>query len=590
MVLERILKAKDIIRRKIPEAFCPIGYENKGLSWEIVIDMNGKTVGPFIPCGESSGEKTKKTKKTKKVNGFKNVPLPWNKRSNEINPRVLADQAKYILELVDEKNPKAERAERLHASFIDLTRECFEKTRSDDVRAVLRFLESGSWEKELEAAVENGLLSDDVMTFRIDGHPDLIIESDDVMRFWATRSIETEDVGTCLLCGEKGAICRTHPIRINGVPGPSGGGDLISFNRSSTWSYDKQQSLNSPVCPSCAMDYARVLNALLKSGDHCVKFEDSAIVAWGEEQDFNPRMMDIRNPSAGSSSFITNMIDSPWRGKPVPGEVDEMFNIIDMMRGRRQSRIVIRGYRRERIHVIRERITRFFEASRICDWSENIDDKFHGLFELAIACCKDGDSGSMGEKIKRVFEGRFLADWFSAIVMGNAFPSRRLMSAMLGRVKAGDRFDRKRAALGRLLINQKGDVMPVALDESIKDPAYLLGRFFSIVEFMQKERGGVSSTIAKQYLNEMMNRPQRAFSNLAEMSVKYASQMSDGKRVNYEKIVLGITEGLSVSDIPRTFTDEQRVTFLLGRYHQDANVWKGRVKNKEATAPEEETE
>ena len=586
MFLERILSAKDVIKRKFPDEFCPIGYENKMLLWEIVIDEDGNFISPIINLGDTRSKKISERGQMR--------PLPWDKRSNQISPRIIADNAGYVLGISkSESENDTSRIKKAHQAYIDLVKKCYDETGSDDVLAVLKFLEKDKG-KALAEAIVSKIESADTISFRIEGRKEAVIYSPDVISFWEDSSEDLEDEGECLLCGKFGKICKIHPIKIIGVPGTNkNSGDLVSFNNSSTWSYNMKQSLNAPTCSVCARDYCRIINAILRDKNHSIKFKNNVIMVWGEEKDEDPRIINLNSPQI---SDVKNMIMSPMRGKPIAGEDDEMFNVANLMSGgSRVARIAIRKYQRQYLYVIRERVARYFDLSRIEDQSKDqCEEKFYSISYLILAACKtDPENKDFPDKIiKNTFGENFMAEFFSAIVMGEKIPAQRLLYALIGRVSAGDKFSSNKASLARFLLNQKKEMFTMSLDKNLRDQAYLLGRFFSLIEFMQEDKGKTNCPLAKRYLNEMMSHPRRAFVKLSELKVKYENQRNFNK-VFYDKAVGEITDELTVDNLPNTFNISQKAAFLLGRYHQTSDVWKQRIakkdeKNQNGEDPQEE--
>lgn len=103
-----------------------------------------------------------------------------------------------------------------------------------------------------------------------------------------------------------------------------------------------------------------------------------------------------------------------------------------------------------------------------------------------------------------------------------------------------------------------------------KDPAFLLGCLFAVLEFVQKDANpGITSTIRDRYFNSACTTPASIFPVLIRLKnshIKKLERDNAGTKVYYEKM---LTEILSrLNEIPKRLTLEEQGMFILGYYHQ----------------------
>ena len=110
----------------------------------------------------------------------------------------------------------------------------------------------------------------------------------------------------------------------------------------------------------------------------------------------------------------------------------------------------------------------------------------------------------------------------------------------------------------------------MGLNKSCKDPAYLLGRLFAVLEFVQKDANpGITSTIRDRYFNSACTTPASVFPILIRLKnshIKKLERDNTGTKVYYEKLLTEILGELN--KIPMRLTLEEQGMFDLGYYHQ----------------------
>lgn len=112
------------------------------------------------------------------------------------------------------------------------------------------------------------------------------------------------------------------------------------------------------------------------------------------------------------------------------------------------------------------------------------------------------------------------------------------------------------------------EVLTVSLNEASANPAYTLGRLFSLYETVQQAANpGINSTIKDKYFNSASAMPASIFPVLNKLYQKHLRKLEVGNRVYYDKQVAVLKEILGES-YPTQMNLAQQGSFDLGYYHQ----------------------
>ncbi len=116
----------------------------------------------------------------------------------------------------------------------------------------------------------------------------------------------------------------------------------------------------------------------------------------------------------------------------------------------------------------------------------------------------------------------------------------------------------------------------MGLNVECKEPAYVLGRLFAILEFIQKDANpGINTTIRDRYFNSACTTPASVFPVLIKLKnshIKKLERESGGTKIYYEKLLTELMGNLAVegkgTGFPRRLSLEEQGKFMLGYYHQ----------------------
>jgi CRISPR-associated protein Csd1 len=188
-----------------------------------------------------------------------------------------------------------------------------------------------------------------------------------------------------------------------------------------------------------------------------------------------------------------------------------------------------------------------------------------------------------------------------AVLKGTPYP-KTLFHSVIRRIRAeqgkkiNDRLmlnvTRTRAAIIKACINRfnrfhhkKKEEITVSLDKTNKNPAYLMGRLFAVLEKVQWKALGIE-TIRERYYGAFSSTPVTVYPQLMKLKNHHLAKMESGKNF-FENLIGEIIDGLDGSGIiPRQFSLEEQGRFAVGYYHQRQDLKYKKTENNIDTSEE----
>ena len=403
-------------------------------------------------------------------------------------------------------------------------------------------------------------------------------EDEAIRSMWDQMQIsgtETEDeaIGTCLVTGVKTKVSRIHRA-IKGVPGAqSSGAALVSFNAPAFESYGKEQSYNAPVGKYAEFAYTTALNYLLAQRKYTFQLGDTIVIYWADngQQTYQDIFSFSLEPTIDNQETIYEIFecikkDQPIEIKDISLDPDQKFYILGLAPN--AARISVRFFYQNSFGKILEHLSEHYERTRIVKPSWETQE-YIGIREMLM------ETVNMNSRDKNPV-ANMASMVLQAILAGGRYPAS-LYTDTLIRIRA-DQGDKKmtwgRAAILKSYLirnaNWKEGVNFMGLNKNCKDPAYLLGRLFAVLEFVQKDANpGITSTIRDRYFNSACTTPASVFPILIRLKnshIKKLERDNAGTKVYYEKLLTEILGELN--KIPMRLTLEEQGMFDLGYYHQ----------------------
>ena len=543
------------------------GWTPAKISYALCLDGEGQLT-QVIPTME---EVTKGKKTVLQPQVF---PLPAAvKRTVGIDSNFLWDNSSYLLGVAQKGKPERSRdcfaaAAQKHLAVLD-------GVDSPAARAILAFFDTWQPEHAAEYPVLAGQFEEVTaganLLFRVDGcYP----QKDAAIREAWQKYRESSDPDAvrmqCLVTGREDEITATHPA-IKGVrDAQSSGAALVSFNALAFCSYGREQNYNAPVGKYAAFAYTAALNHLLADRNNVQLIGDTTVVCWAEGAD--PAYQSFAMTACFGAE--TGLSDDDLRaalkrladGLPCDDlgiDPERPFYILGLAPN--AARLSVRFFLRNSFGALMKNVNDHYERMEIVRPAYK---KFSYL-PLWAMLQETVNLNSRDKSPSPVMAGAAARAVFS----GGRYPASLLEAVML-RIRAERNITWGRAAIIKAyyLKNPHKDcpeeVLTMSLNEASTNPAYTLGRLFSIYEAVQQAANpGINATIKDKYFNSAAAMPSSIFPVLNNLYQKHLRKLEQGQRVYYDKQVSAL-KGVLGTEFPARMTLAQQGSFDLGYYHQ----------------------
>ena len=566
MILQALTQYyKDLLARgKIAEP----GWTPAKISYALCLNSDGQVV-QIVPTMEQK-EVGKKTVLQPQV-----MTLPAAvKRTVGVASNFLWDNSSYLLG-IDQKG-KPERSRECFAAAAKLHHTVLDGVDSPIACAILAFFDT--WEPE-HAAEHPELIRhlDDVtvggnLLFRMDGrYPQ---EDAAIREAWERHQSSGDEDAVrmqCLVTGKEDKIAAVHSS-IKGVRGAqSSGAALVSFNAPAFCSYGREQNFNAPVGKYAVFAYTAALNHLLADKSNVQTIGDTTVVcrAEGAEEAYQTLGM-----AALFGGEVPGLSDNELRaalkrlasGLPCDDlgvDPNRPFYILGLAPN--AARLSVRFFLRDSFGVLMKNVNDHYERMEIV---RPAYEKFSYLPLWAML--RETVNLNSRDKLPSPAMAGAAA---RAIFSGGPYPASLLETVML-RIRAERNVTWGRAAIIKAyyLKNPHKDcpkeVLTVSLNEASTNPAYTLGRLFSVYEAVQQAANpSINATIKDKYFNSAAAMPASIFPVLNNLCQKHLRKLEQRQRIYYDKQIMEL-KGILGESYPARMTLAQQGSFDLGYYHQ----------------------
>lgn len=582
MILQSLANYYDRKRQLEPHSVPPIGFEENGISFVVVLDPDGS----FVNLEDwREGEGKRKHGKPLFVPQSKDRPGTESWKTAFL----LWDHPRYVFGLSKEGDDKETPAKRLEA-FRQRILESFPDPKVEmSVNAVVRFYENPANLKRLRATTlwrqieqTNGNIS-----FRLRDSPELICQSS-IVRDKVMQEFKEDPglgIGQCLITGQQEAIAELHPA--TPVPGSQATAKIHSFNLAAFNSFRKGKGANAPVGKRTTFAYTTALNYLIgtrnrSSSKQCIRIADASTIFWADKPtaledyfadifDEPPKDDTDRNPRA-----LKALYESPQQGTAPVKDEQTRFFVLGL--GPNAARIAIRFWHVGTVAELAHNIQRHFDDLRLVHGErEKPNLTLRSLLNsTALATIKypKGDP----DKIAPNLSGEVMR----AILECLPYPATLLQGAVR-RIRAEQEVSYPRAAMVKACLNRTRPnhekELTMSLDEDNTNVAYLLGRLFFVLEEAQwaahstKTNPGTNTTIRDRFYGAASATPITVFPQLLRLYPHHISKAAKSGRkgiaVRLEKLVNGITSKLPATNpFPAYMAISEQGRFAVGYYHQ----------------------
>ena len=603
----------------------PSGMEWKAIPFIIVIDEDG-TFRRAIDTRDKEHKLGQEylVAKAKGRSGSKSYAIS----------QILWDHSGYVLGMpTDDSEEKLVMAPKQHEAFkqeLTKLRELFPENKGFEAIELFYEKYEGQKEGELSDLFEvevkdlSNIIPEDILleikkkvganiSFQLSTESDsnqLISSHRDIRSYLAgSTEEEGEEMGRCLVTGEKGTIARLH----GGISlfGAQANATLISFQKFSGYdSYGKEQGLNAPISQPASDAIISGLNMLLEKDKNTnYRIGETTFVFWNTLQD---------------DELLKNYQEATFTGLPSDSDFDEEEEATSTSKKKvakkknpeQETKVVVQALRSalggKNANIDRDHSDRFYilalapNAKRVSVklWMEgtiseivgntlaHLDDmnivSFDGLLDEEIPPLRP-----IYRIMKAIYTATDSTKWprqvvqelLESIIKGLPY-APALQMACLERIHHDHTskypVTELRAALLKAYINRKHRKNPqikqltMALDKSNSNPAYLAGRLFALLERIQEKAiPGVKANITDRYFRTASATPGIIFGRLLQLSAFHLSKIKKehgGLGFYFDRQIQEVLELLpgGQASFDKFFTPDQQSIFAVGYYHQKA--------------------
>lgn len=516
------------------------------------------------------------------------VPGAGKPSGSGLNPCVLWDNTPYLLGFFEPKNPnkisdeekkKIERAPKAFESSRSAHIALREKISAPQFQAVARFFESwtpGKLTEDLKTKLRPCSVNFGV--FQILGESRFVHEIPEICQALecqnsAERQVTIEKA-QCLISGKYADIAELHAPAIKGVPGAqSSGAMLVSYNWNAATSYGKKNGGNAPVSREAATSYCLTLNALLRKENHRVRLGDSTVVFWtGEEaaieNDF-AFLLDTQSAQDDTKlqqieAFLKNLrnADSPQTALEQSGYSDSAETPFFMLGlSPNAARIAIRFWHAGTLGKFLENLREHHRAMQMQQRGGTFNDpEFISLWQILLQTAREKDG------IPPLLGGALLR----SVIENLPYP-QSLIQLVLNRIRVDGNISYIRASiLKAFLTRNKKQKITMSLDISNTNPAYLLGRLFSVLEKAQEDAiPNANSGIRERFYAAASTTPRTVFPVMLRTFSHHLAKLGTPRSIFHSKLAQQILNGINAKNgFPAHLNMESQGLFAIGYYQQ----------------------
>lgn len=497
---------------------------------------------------------------------------------------------------------KTGKAKKSHRALVENNLDFLEGLDSPVVNAYRKFLENWNPEQETQNPHLLGLGKDYSKSnyiFCLKGRPDLLLHRDSgLMAKWEEKwNNQGEDdkkmVAQCAVTGEQAPIARVHG-KIKGVAGGLATGTvLIGFNNPSECSYGMEQSYNSNISEKAMKKYTEALNYLLSSNRHKALIDDMTVVFWamnpGEDNELLLQEMLFGNVQGNLHTEQTELLLMSLLSEARNGTVtakslttlqnvdpDVDFYIVGLKPN--SSRLALKFIYRKKYADILCNVAKFQIDMQVTETTRTVP-----IYQIKKELVPPK---STDKKVNSAMMSRML----ESILYHTEYPYA-LYDTIIRRIKTDSadenvRFNEVRAGILKACINRnyikkKEEQITMGLNTANKNPAYLCGRLFAILEKLQQEAlGNLNRTIKNTYFASASSTPVLVFPKLLCLAQNHLSKVE--KPEQYNDMVAQVLDEIE-DQFPSKLSLPEQGMFEIGYYQQYQKL----SKNKKGETKEE---
>lgn len=564
----------------------PEGYSKVPVHYLVYLTPEGE-IAEILDWREVLDVEDKKGKK-KQIFRPREIIMPKRTEVTGIDSNYIEHRPLYLFGLNYEKElftseDATNKARKSHTAFVETNLKFIEGMDNPVVNTYRKFIENWVPENETEnphlLALGKNYKSAG-FAFCLRGTVEYLHEESEIKKKWEYiySSFETAREGIlsqCAVTGEKEPIARIHS-KIKGISGGLATGTvLVSFKNPSESSYGNSQSYNSNISEKAMTKYTEALNYIIGTKKQKMLLDDMTVLYWAMSK--NERCNDIMAAllfhntdvigEEEMEDMLKSMLSDAREGNLLPERIsmkhidsDTDFYMLGLKPN--SSRLSVKFLYRKKFGEILANIAKHQLDLQISEEVHPVS-----LWEIKRELISPK---SKNETV----DPSLMAKIFEAVIYGTNYP-QFLLATVIRRVKTDNEseFNRIRAGIMKACINRKSrlsnkkEELNVALDKDNRNPAYLCGRLFAILEKLQQDSSGnkLNRTIKDAYFASASSKPATIFPKLLKLAQNHLKKSKHA--VFYNQCVEEVMDKID-GGFPETLPLVEQGKFMIGYYQQ----------------------
>ncbi len=576
----------------------PEGYSKINISYLICLSIDGelKDIIPYFKTVEIKGKEIQRP--------IEEI-FPERVSTPKIESYFLEHRPTYIfgLEVIKRNNELTldvtDKSEKSFNSFVEVN-SVLQEIDSPLAKAIYNFLMRWIPANEITNSILLSKIKDiqgSYFCFCLEDDITLLAHKDtEILKKWE-ETFRTQDndniTDYCSVCGEYLPIARIHD-NLKGIKGAqSAGANIVCCKEDSGESYCKTQGMIASISFKVMKQYTSAFNYLSDSRNNKYVLGDMTLLFWAETSEKSEIYEEIfayingfgfqtkDNASDNIKACLMNFAHGKMPDIDAMGlNADTKFYILGVKPN--SSRLSIKLFLCNTFGNILNNVQKHIQGIKLYEAQERIPKIYQILMETISPKTKD--------KPNPALESQLIIN----VIKGTMYPDN-LLASLISRIKTDQdeeknkfvKINEIRVGMIKEYLNRKqkitgkGEIITMALNNETKDPAYLCGRMFAILEKLQSDAiGNVNAGLKAKYFGSACSTPAMVFPRLIKLAQNHIAKLDNGFYLE-SKIseIINNIEG----DFPKTLSIEEQGRFVLGYYQQNKDLYtkKGEKKNEE---------
>lgn len=590
MLIQALCQYYDMNTEEVSDGV-PKYFENVEISHKIFLTPEGK-----ISSIQDIREKVGIDGKKKPVIRKKTFILPMRSQKPGIDLNIAEHRPLYIFGLNYDKKSDSftpedntNKAKKSHECFVNGNLEFCEGLDSPIINAFREFLINWNPADETENPHLKAI-SKDYSTasycFALEGRPDILLNNDVLLKKKYTEYAESKEsdsqsgktLSMCPIEGKMLPVSKIHNKIKKGIRGGNATGmTLVGYNAESFESYRKEQSYNSNISENAMEKYTAAMNYLLTNSMHHLYLDDMTLFYFGlspdeeEECDCFSQFLNCSDDEVTELQKDLHAAAKAFQNGTVPDISVFTKNTDFVIAGvtPNAARISVKFLLRGSFGNIMKNLFQH-QNDLNTEKNENLIPMWRIFKELVSP---KETKGSIPPPLQSAI--------MLAALNGTRYPDA-MLHTVLRRIKTDDsmgaKFGAIKIGLIKAYLNRKArlsnnkEEITLALNTENKNPAYLCGRLFAVLERIQQKASSdkLNRTIKDSFFASACARPVSVFPRLVKLSQNHMAKFEND--TYWQKLIGEIMSGLD-GQFPSTMPPDDQGRFIIGYYQQKNALW-----------------